>query len=486
MNLWVNRLKQLTILAVALFFYSCKEDVNLLGFKNPNSKFDVQYIELPVESSVLLFDTLRTSNYFFPGEVSRLLVGKTVDPVFGNVTVETCTQFYSQSSAKLLATATFDYATIDLTFDNYTYGATKSASPQDISIYELDQILYDTLRRNYTNKTPILRNSELVATKSFTLDPAVLQSYKDKNKDTTLTLTVVSDLGERLFQSALDYRDDLDTTFAHPSLFVKKFPGIAIVPNGCDKVFGFNPTNTKSRITLHYHLTTDTIKRVLNLVFYAGSGYNNISSNRSGTPLELLTKDEDHKNFYPLDSNRYIQSGTGIFTKLDFEHFLNFSDSIPNMILNSAELVIGNVENGGDFDPPAYLALRVLKEDNFEYAIGRYNTQAISDRAFYKGFITPDYYIPNAANVLIENDSVFSVAFDAGVQLEYIKSSQKYNAYLTRYLQQLYTKEENKTRLQYFVLYPVSPVAAKSVNRVRFPKDNIKLRIYYTLPTVND
>ncbi len=485
MNLWVNRLKQLTILSVALFFYSCKDEINLLGIKNPNSKFDVKYIEIPIESSVLLFDSIRTSNYFFQKEVNRLLVGKTDDAIFGDVTAKTCTQFYSPSSAKLAATATFDYATIDLTFDNYTYGLSKSATPQKISIYELGQVLSDSSIAKYKNKTPI-PTSGFITDKSFTLDPAILQSYNDKNKDTTLTLTIdplVSNFGQRLFQSALNYRDDLDTTFAYYTLLTKKFPGIVVIPNECDKVFGFNPTNTKSRISLHYHLTTDTIKRVLNLVFASAVSFNNISSDKGGTVLELLT--EANQDFNPPDNNRYIQSGTGIFTKLDIENFLKFSDTIPNMILNSAELVIGNVEDGGEFAPPAALALRVLKNDNMEYHFGTKNSQSVSDLAFYKGAISPDISC-QTCSILIDNDSVFSAATDGNRQLVYSKTEKKYVGHLSQFLQQVYTKAEGKTQLRYFVLYPISPVAAKSVNRVRFPKDNIKLRIYYTLPTVND
>ena len=72
MNLWVNRIGQLTMLAVALFFFSCEDETSILGYKNPNSKFKVSYVEIPIESSVLLRDSLRTSNFLYTGEPNRL------------------------------------------------------------------------------------------------------------------------------------------------------------------------------------------------------------------------------------------------------------------------------------------------------------------------------------------------------------------------------------------------------------------------------
>ena len=63
MNLWAKRIKLLSALAGVLFFFSCQEESSILGYKNPNSKFKVSYVEIPIESSVLLRDSLRTSNF---------------------------------------------------------------------------------------------------------------------------------------------------------------------------------------------------------------------------------------------------------------------------------------------------------------------------------------------------------------------------------------------------------------------------------------
>ena len=86
MNLWAKCVKLLPALAGVLFFFSCQEDSSILGYKNPNSKFKVSYVEIPIASSVILRDSLRTSNFVYAGEINRFLVGKYTDDAFGNVT----------------------------------------------------------------------------------------------------------------------------------------------------------------------------------------------------------------------------------------------------------------------------------------------------------------------------------------------------------------------------------------------------------------
>src|SRR5262245_57681739 len=94
MNLWVKPLGQLLMLAVALFFFSCEDETSTLGYKNPNSKFKVSYVEIPIASSVVLRDSLRTSNFNYSGEPNRFLLGNYTDEIFGKVQTATFTQYF--------------------------------------------------------------------------------------------------------------------------------------------------------------------------------------------------------------------------------------------------------------------------------------------------------------------------------------------------------------------------------------------------------
>ena len=49
------------MLAVALFFFSCEDETSILGFKNPKKKFQVGFVDIPLNtSSILVVDSLIT------------------------------------------------------------------------------------------------------------------------------------------------------------------------------------------------------------------------------------------------------------------------------------------------------------------------------------------------------------------------------------------------------------------------------------------
>ena len=66
-------------------------------------------------------------------------------------------------------------------------------------------------------------------------------------------------------------------------------------------------------------------------------GFNQIKSDRTGTELEPVK--EYFTDALQESDKRYIQSGVGILTKLDFSKFYEFTDTVPYSLINSAELV---------------------------------------------------------------------------------------------------------------------------------------------------
>src|SRR5688500_3609324 len=107
MNLLAKSLGQLALLAVALFFFSC-EDPTSLGYENPSDKFDVNFVDIPLESSVWMLDSVPTNNFTYAGEVNRLMAGQYVDPRLGNISASFYTQYFTTSAAKLHSTAVLD------------------------------------------------------------------------------------------------------------------------------------------------------------------------------------------------------------------------------------------------------------------------------------------------------------------------------------------------------------------------------------------
>src|SRR5688572_30421657 len=146
MNLWVKRVGQLAVVAVALFFFSCEDETSLLGYKNPSSKFKLGYVDIPISSSVLLFDSVRTSNYNAGNDLNRFLVGNYTDPVFGNVSATTFAQFVPRGGLAKNDSILYEYDSIYLflRFDYYAYGADENATTQTFNIYKLDELIPNT------------------------------------------------------------------------------------------------------------------------------------------------------------------------------------------------------------------------------------------------------------------------------------------------------------------------------------------------------
>lgn len=487
MNLWAKRIGQLAMLAVALFFLSCQEDTSVLGYKNPNSKFKVSYVEIPIESSVLLLDSLRTSNYTYFGEPNRLLVGTYFDETFGNISSLAATTFFTTTTTKVGSSAVFDSVTLQLQFDLYNYGAS-AATPQTISIYELDKELKSDSLRNYFNKSSA-PHSSMLGTKTFSINPTDFNKFaaSSTDKDTVITIKMPLDnsFGQRLFNSAYQYATvSTDTTYVTYTKFIQQFKGLVIRPENSDKILGFNPLATASKITLHYH-ETDKDSLSISLGFGSVVGFNQIKSDRSGTELSGLI--QYHQESLQSNNNRYIQSGVGIVTKLDFSKFYEFADTVPYVLINSAELVIDGVQ-ASTYAPPPILSLRVLKDNNRMKSFSRLRSQDVIDFTSYNQLLRYDYAISQSTAAIAENDSVFYASGDRSPLIGY--SNNSYRAVMSLFFQQLTLPNENKTRFKHFVLYPAAQStstpaaqnASKSVNRAVFPKDQIKLKIFYTKP----
>jgi hypothetical protein len=482
MNLWAKSLGRLTMLAVALFFFSCEDEASILGFKNPNQKFKVNYYEIPLESSVMLIDSLRTSNTYVTGETNRLLVGKYLDDRFGEVSSTAFTQFYPANTSKTLLseTAKLDSVTVTLRFDFYLHGVGGKTS-QTISVHEVTKdLIYDSLNY-YFNRSNTSYNPTALGSKTFSVNTTEINQYITDRKDTAITVRILLDktFGDRLFALAVKYRNSTtaaDSAFVRYSELVKEFKGLAFVPGVSDKMMGFSPASP-SRITLHYKDdTTDSLE--LNLLFNGTLNYNKIKANAGATELAGLTN--YHQDFFPASDLRYVQAGTGIVTKLDFTKLYEFADadSNANTLINSAELFISDSEVNSSFSPISSMVLLAANENN--------RLKKLADSSVNKAQWETDIRSLIAYNQMMTTTGggYFAPVGEVGevFGLGRVTDSNAYSGFMTLFTQQLFSQVADKPRFKYYVLYPANPQAGKAVNRVVFPKNALKLRIYYTRP----
>jgi hypothetical protein len=456
-------------MTVALFFFSCEEETTFLGFP-ADQRFNVYYTEVPVLSSVYLHDSVVTSNYYTDA-LSRFLVGKYDDELFGSVSTSCYAQFSRLGTLPdSLTFGIYDSISIQLAFDlNYLYGS-NTVTPQEIAVFELDETLdrYDSLTPYFSHSTAAVKPTP-VGGKVYQVDPELFKEIVDDDVDTTLSIRFKLDdeLGTRVFQEVVQYRDSSASFFYE--YFRNKVKGLSIAPVQGDKIIAFNPANTQSKIILHFHINKrDSIV----LGFNSLTSFNHIESDRSATELSALAERYDDVDL----SQGYVQNGVSVLTRLDFSRFFEMADTIPAMIINSAELVIGNVvEPPTNQLPPTNMILRILNSEN-RFKVDSTEQDAL-DIARYN--FTVGSRSSGTGSYIILDDSR-----RAALTLPYSSSDKKYNGFLTLFLQELYKNYKNNGPLFSTVaLFPSSPTIGKTVNRVAFNKDAIKLRIYYTLPT---
>lgn len=491
MNLWVKRTGQL--LLAALFLMACEDETSLLGFRNPISKFEVKFIELPVESSVLLIDSIRTSN--FGGETSRILVGEHNDPELGTTKTTAFTQLFPTSNVTVDAAAALDSVVLHLRFDYYLYGGT-NVSNQSFNIHSLTEDLYSDSVLYYFSDREVAYDPAPIGNSFYLVNPELFKTQDalaNNQKDTTvLKVRLSNSFGQRL----MDRAKAGDSTYTRFSEFVKYIKGIAIVPEVNDKVVGFDLNNTLdagsllSKIVVHYHTDTEDSLQ-LNFGF-GGAQFTNIETDRSATEISELTTFYDPVT--PANDLRYIQNGTGVITKLDLTSLLEFSETNPKMIINSADLFIEGLQHVENYSPINSFNMLVLTEENRFRKIKlvpdtiintitndttystKISSEDISRLALYQGLITNSGGYYSAVSDL-----------NSPYTLNRSSSNNSYTGNFTLLAQQLYELEkENKEPFRYFALFPNTPQNGKSLNRIMFNKDAIKLRIYYTLPTVNE
>jgi hypothetical protein len=490
MSLWVKRTGQL--LVAALFLMACEDENSLLGFRNPISKFDVKFIEIPLESSVYQIDSVRTSN--FTGETNRLFIGEHTDPRFGNTMTTGFTQVFPRSTATLDVSAQVDSVVLYLRLDYYAYGDGGTSS-QSFQIHELTEQLYvDSIDHYYSNRA-IGYDPTPIGSADILVDQSYFKTQFEKSnseKDTTLLRFVLDNAyGNQLLARAKSG----DSTYTRFSEFSKYIKGLAVVPVTNDKVIGFDINNNLdagssfSKLVVHYH-TVEKDSLELNFGF-GGAQFTKIEADRSGSDINQLT------NFYeelqPANNLRYSQIGTGIVTKVDLSNFIDFSNDFPNFIINSAELVIADLESVDSYAPINSFTLQVIDNGNrlrktkldkvpvknssgdtigYNYPITKADQDIISR---YLGFVNN---VSGLFTVISDINTVFSLNKASGTN--------SYGGNLTRFAQQLYLVDKNnKEPFRYFALYPNSPQMGKGLNRIIFNKDNLKLRVYYTVPTLN-
>ena len=320
---------------ISLFLSSCDAPKEI-GADLFSVEVGLNYTDtLTIKSGTVLMDSIQT------GGNSTFLLGSYYHPELGYVSSNVFTQLANADTLNSKATSIVDSLQMHLIYKN-TQG--DLSQPQTIELYRLADTL-STLTSYYTNSSVAIK-PELLKRFSFVPKPIKKESANgDSVQFDTLKFQMPLALGKELISKYTD-----KAISGGGSAFRNYFRGLYIKSEAGKKasLLAFSPTYY--RMTLHWHNPGDTTKYYLNYYFSLSNAYvteinarfNQISAQRIG-PLAAIVKPGDKVSSLKTNNTTYVQSGTGIVTKIELPYLLNLRGN-RNVAVNKAELVFSGID----------------------------------------------------------------------------------------------------------------------------------------------
>jgi hypothetical protein len=449
----------LFLAAWALFLTSCEDGGISKGDKNfISSGLQTVYVDtFAVTSSTILIDSLPTSGN------GVLLIGNYQDSFLGKVSASTYFQIGYQTAFVPDQNSTFDSIGLILPYSKYSYGDTTTS--QTINVHQmtsLPRLRTPPAYRTDDNVSYFVAASQaaLYNASSVSYNPTPIASVNVKffpHRD-SLYIPFPKAFGQNWFNIAqTDAAQSKTGYFANPNSFLTElFNGIHITSDGTSNasVAGFKTTKAKVRI-YYKKLFNDELKQT-HFDLPLGSTafqFNSIKGDRSGTVLSALGRRQSISSLATGNST-FIQSGTGLATKIEFPTLKEFFTN-KNYILIDAALEITPIQNTYPTSTKAPGTLAIYLTDNSNVVL---NKAAAFDRS---GFLS--------ANIVYD--------YEYGIKT-------KYSFPLINFLS-VELKSTSKTITPLVIAAP-PPLTLTEVNRVVLydqianTQNRIKLKIYYS------
>jgi hypothetical protein len=226
----------------------------------------------------------------------------------------------------------------------YTSFQGDTLQPQTISIYKLKDSL--SLSTSYFTNSNVAYDANPVA--SYTFKPRVVKARSfngDSLKLDTLTFRMSAAYGNELIKNYTD-----KSLSGGGKLFRASFPGLYIKSSSAAKAALLGISPAYSKMTLYWHNPGDETKYYLNYYFSLSTArsdevqarFNKFEITRSGT-LAALVKPGDIISSKKTNNTTYVQSGSGIVTRINLPTLLNLKGK-NNVAVNKAELVLSGID----------------------------------------------------------------------------------------------------------------------------------------------
>jgi hypothetical protein len=433
-------LPQLVLVAlVSLLIASCAKEISPIGTKlvDPIDLLNMGYTDtISIRAYSIPDDSVYTLNQ------SYAQVGSMYDPVFGR----TNATFYSEvitsyTSTRFGVNPVFDSAYLYLPYKT-AYGDTISNTT--FHVYTLSENILDSVH-SFSNKTIQYNVNNQIGSITFQPKPHDSTYYNGAKQAPMLRIPINSKFGN--YALATDTAN-LNT----PAAFAAYYKGISIVADqqnsmgkGC--IVSFDLTTANSYIKMYYHNPGDTVK-VYN--FYVNNStscthFQNYDHNGYAEAIPML-KQQIAGNTSLGQQFLFAQGLGGVKIKIEFP-FLKQSFDPKKILLNDAQLILGNASVSDVFPNPSYITLRNVGEN---------------------GSTSPDAY-----PIVDENNG-------SGYDGTYNSSSNTYRFRITRYVQQLLLGQINNNGLH--LILPSSGMNGSRLvlNGTASEQSDLKLYLRFT------
>lgn len=431
MNL-LGKKKSLGALAIGLFlFISCEENGPFGLSSEDVVPVNFTSVDVPITSSVVWLDSIQSSS------IGVYLMGEYTSNTFGRMEATMYSRLNLNRAQIGLIPSESEFDSVKLNMQMiYSFDTSAASRDWGFNVFSVQRGITDTI---HITRDRTLVSTNLLAEGEMTVDD--FDSIYSFDYDRQFGI----DLHGLL--------KDEDEIVENQENFVSFFRGLSISrkPGFTDNIFGFS-IGENSAVTLYYRDPgiggEIDVQREYNLGFGAVAGYYNLTVDRTGTPVDFLQ--ETNVEYEPANGKRYVQSGTGIVTKLDLSAFRDLITDDPR-IINLAEITIGPIDELDDLaPPPSQLFLALTDERN----------TLIQDQRTFRA---------------IQSDGNSPIGNENPVTLNYDSETRTYTGSLTSYFQTYFSGAFQRDEI---FLYPSN--MNTSVNGVAFDAEDIKLNIIFS------
>lgn len=440
-------LSRIVLFLSSIFFISCENPTDIgFDFDGNASAASIYTDTLSLNVSTILADS--TVN----GKSNYILSGIYNDPEFGLIKAMS----FFQPSLVSFTTSSGTTA-----IDTFVVKANPIADSLRLRIVSSGQIYGDTIARSFFNIYRL--KSPMNLTKNYNGDDKI--EYEGESlarfginartfkSDSNTAIAYFVNLPKSIAQEILALGP---TTGADNAKFNNALKGFAIVPESSNKaVYSFTtgPLGAStSTLVANWHNNGDTTKYVYTFDLN-GPRHTYYEFNRGGNLLTGISKTKNELNSKLTNNFSYVQGGSGLSTKINFDRIKNLGSNIR---ISKAVL---EFELKKESISPLY-----PKIFNFVVAeVGSNNQQ------FRNGTNSLSYYTP------IGNDL-------SGVVYTLVDSTNMVNMDITNYLQKISNKTVNTSGLM------IMPAVLTTTGNGLLANDNLrravfrkpKLKLYYT------